>query len=575
MARLISICFCLAACSVSAQTNFPPIDLSNPTNVAIRAEQIRNACIQGRRKICGRVLEVSKAGLVVDSGYPTLLQPPLNHSWLTRGSAAPVRPPNLVEAAMPDTIAVGLVFLTDLPKRPAVHQYDYVALNGYPAGQYEYVPMAGVHKTLRKFSGGLETAVRLNLQAERQATNRPHAHLMMPDRADGPLPPLLSQTGAFKDTRNLIPSDGLMPYELDVSFWSDGAHKQRWMALPEGKIGFAAQGEWTFPNGTVFVKHFELATNDADPGQRRRLETRLLVRSTNGSVYGATYKWRPDNSDADLLPTNLTENVLIRTATGMRAQNWYYPSREDCKTCHTDRAGGVLGVKTRQFNPQILTEWNHLGFFDPAPSDAALASCQFLARLDDTNRTVEDRARSYLDVNCANCHRPGGTVAYFDARFDTPLEKQGLIDGPVLIEEGIDHARMIAPNDRWRSILYMRASSLEGYKMPPLARQTVDQAGMTLLRQWIESLGGRPVLAPPEFSLAAGNYPKPVDVTLTQSDPGAEIRYTLDGSIPGTTDPIYQKPIHLAASTTVRAKAFKNGYTRSITAQATFIVGEN
>jgi mono/diheme cytochrome c family protein len=197
-----------------------------------------------------------------------------------------------------------------------------------------------------------------------------------------------------------------------------------------------------------------------------------------------------------------------------------------------------------------------------------------LARPDDTSRSLEDHARSYLDVNCANCHRPGGTVAYFDARYDKPLEKQGLIDGPVLIDEGIDHARIIAPNDIWRSILYMRANTVEAIKMPPLARQTLDSAGMALLRQWIESLGGRPVLAPPDFSLAAGNYPMAIDVKLTQAEPGAEIRYTLDGSIPGSADPLYQRPLHLANSTTVRAKAFKNGYTRSITAQETFIVGE-
>jgi uncharacterized repeat protein (TIGR03806 family) len=449
-----------------------------------------------------------------------------------------------------------------------------VALNGYPAGQYEYVPLPGVHKTIRRFSGGLETAVRLNLQAELPTNRIPSAYLKMPERPDGPLPLLLSQTGAFKDTPNRVPTDGLIPYELNVAFWSDGARKQRWMSLPESRIGFATNGEWTFPAGTVFVKNFDLATNDSDPRQTRRLETRLLVRTANGSGYGATYKWRPDNSDADLLPTNLTENVVIRTSTGTRTQAWYYPSREDCRTCHTDRAGLVLGVKTRQFNRETLQAWSRQGLFDHPPSDEDLASCQFLARADDTSRTLEDRARSYLDVNCANCHRPGGTVAYFDARYDTPLAQQGLIDGPVLINEGIDHARMIAPNDRWRSILYMRANTVEGFKMPPLARQTVDQGGMTLLRQWIESLGGRPVLAPPDFSLAAGAYPKAIDVTLSEPEPGAEIRYTLDGSIPGTTDPIYKQPIHLANSTTVRAKAFKDGFTRSITAQETFVVGE-
>jgi uncharacterized repeat protein (TIGR03806 family) len=563
MARLILWWACLGAWSVSAQTN-----------LALRAEQIRTECIEGRRIICGRVLQITKTGLVVDSGYTNLLGPPFNHAWVTRANANPARPAALVEGAAPDAIAIGLLFLTDIPRRPAVHQYDYVAQHGYPAGHYDYVPVPGVTKTIRRFSAGLETAVRLNLQTELESRPKPAAYLHMPDRADGPLPSLLSQTGAFKDTRRLIPNDGLMPYELNVSFWSDGAHKSRWMSLPDAQIGFAPRGEWTFPAGTVFVKHFELATNESNPLQRRRLETRLLVRSADGSVYGATYKWRADNSDADLLPTNLTENVLIHTAAGDTTQAWYYPSREDCRTCHTDRAGGVLGVKTRQFSRDVLSGWNRLGIFDPPATDALLASCEFLAPPGDTNRNLADRARSYLDVDCANCHRPGGTVAYFDARFDTPLEKQGLIDGPVLIDEGIDHARMIAPNDRWRSILYMRANTVEPIKMPPLAHQIVDRAGMALLRQWIESLGGRTVMAPPDFSLTAGNYPKPIDVQLTQPEPGAEIRYTLDGSIPGTTDPLYQGPIHLANSATVRAKAFKTGYTRSITAQETFIVGE-
>jgi hypothetical protein len=73
------------------------------------------------------VLQVTKSGLVVDSGYPSLLQPPLNHSWVTRADVVPARPAALLEGTAPDSIAVGLVFLTDTPRRPAVHQYDYVA----------------------------------------------------------------------------------------------------------------------------------------------------------------------------------------------------------------------------------------------------------------------------------------------------------------------------------------------------------------------------------------------------------------------------------------------------------------
>jgi len=132
--------------------------------VANPAEAIRTRCIQGRRHVCGRVLQITPSGLVVDSGYTGLLQPPLNHSWLTRANVVPARPAALVEAAAPDSIAVGLLFLTDIPRRPSVHPYDYVALIGYPAGHCDYVPAPGVTNTIRRFAAGLETAVRLNLQ---------------------------------------------------------------------------------------------------------------------------------------------------------------------------------------------------------------------------------------------------------------------------------------------------------------------------------------------------------------------------------------------------------------------------
>jgi hypothetical protein len=188
------------------------------------------------------------------------------------------------------------------------------------------------------------------------------------------------------------------------------------------------------------------------------------------------------------------------------------------------------------------------------------------------SHSLEDRARSYLDANCAQCHRPGGTVAYFDARYDTPLARQGLIGGHVLIDERIDNSRVIAPNDIWRSILYMRTDTTEAFRMPPLARNTIDVDGMKLLRQWIESLPGAPVLPPPEVSPHGGNFDKPVEVSLT-SEPGAKIYYTIDGTVPTTSDLLYEKPVELTSPTIVRAKAFKPGFTRSITTQEIFLVG--
>ena len=122
----------------------------------------RAACIQGRRIICGRVLQITPAGLVVDSGYTGLLQPPLNHAWLNRATALPARPAQVLEKSTPDAVALGPLLLTDFPRRPAVHQYDYVTLQGYPAGHFDYVPLPGITNRLRRFAGGLETAVRLS-----------------------------------------------------------------------------------------------------------------------------------------------------------------------------------------------------------------------------------------------------------------------------------------------------------------------------------------------------------------------------------------------------------------------------
>ncbi|HVV72997.1 MAG TPA: chitobiase/beta-hexosaminidase C-terminal domain-containing protein, partial [Verrucomicrobiae bacterium] len=249
-----------------------------------------------------------------------------------------------------------------------------------------------------------------------------------------------------------------------------------------------------------------------------------------------------------------------------------------------DNAGGVLGVKATQINredPADRTEagnqlrrWTRLGLFEPAYREEDLSALPRLAPLDDRARSLEERARSYLDANCSQCHRPKGTVAYFDARFTTPLERQELVEGPVLIDQGVDHAKVIAPNDIWRSIAYMRVSTLEAMKMPPLAHETLDKEGIALLRDWINSLPGPPTLPPPGFSLPPGKYPSPIEVKLTEAEPGTVIRYTLDGSAPTSSDPGYKDAIKLTEPTTVRARAFKHGYTRSIPVQATFIIGE-
>lgn len=573
--------------AASANTPAAPKEINPEVAKAQRVEKIRLDCIQNRRLISGKILKIEPDGLIVDSGYTNLGRYPLNRSWLVPGTAIAARATNVIEGKQPDSICMGPVFLTDLPKvkgaKPKL--YDYVNLEAFPMGHCSYNSVGDLQRTVRRFSAKLVKAVQWQFQQESHGLDsRPpaKAYLSMPQRADGALPLLLSQTGAFADTRQLVPAGGLIPYDIIVPFWSDGAEKSRYISVPDGKIKFSPTDEWAFPRGTVFVKTFELPTDETNPSAKRRLETRLLVCDATGGVYGVTYKWRADNSDADLLSTNLTEPIPIRTATGVRTQMWYYPSRQDCLSCHAANAGLVLGVKARQLNREFafpsgvtdneLRAWNHIGLFDTNLDEADLKHIPTLASTDDTARTIEDRARSYLDANCAQCHRPKGTVAYFDARYSTPLAEQQLIDGPVLIDERIDSPRIIAPNDPWRSLLYMRANSTEAFKMPPLARNTIDQKGMNLLRQWIESLPGPPVLAPPDISPLGGNYDKPVKVVIN-AQAGATVRYTLDGTVPTTSDLLYQGPIQLTGPTILRAKAFKTGYKKSITTQQIFMIG--
>jgi hypothetical protein len=177
-----AILFFLAALVAQAQTNANPSSFSGeisnppvgtftnnyPTDAHLN-EQIRTACIEGRRSICGKILKVLPDGLVVESGYTNLVRYPLDHSWLVPGTVVVSHTTNLVESKEPGSICVGLVFLTGIPKlrgtsaRPKL--YDYVIIEGYPAGQYTYMSVGNIQRTVRRFSANILGAVKINLQA--------------------------------------------------------------------------------------------------------------------------------------------------------------------------------------------------------------------------------------------------------------------------------------------------------------------------------------------------------------------------------------------------------------------------
>lgn len=315
-----------------------------------------------------------------------------------------------------------------------------------------------------------------------------------------PEPPLLlSNTGAFSDLASLTPVPGVIPYDVIQPLWSDGADKRRWIAIPNDgypdtpgeTIDWSEEGNWTFPNGTVLIKHFEFSG--------RRLETRFLVRGVDGEWFGFTYRWLEDGTDAELLPGAPLDVTFTLDGQNL---NWHFPGRAECASCHTDATGKVIGVRTRHLNRNLFYEetgrtanqivtFNRLGFFSQPLDESILETVLTAASLSDRSATLEKRARSYLDINCSHCHQPEtATQASFDLRLQVPPWYQELINvDPSHSDLGIAGARLVSPGSVEKSILFHRTNSLEpGVAMPPLAKNVIDSAAIELLREWIESL---------------------------------------------------------------------------------------
>jgi uncharacterized repeat protein (TIGR03806 family) len=321
------------------------------------------------------------------------------------------------------------------------------------------------------------------------------------DAADA-LPSRLSQVGAFEDLASLRPIASLEPYSVQSPLWSDGAEKQRWMQLPSGQqIGFAPEGAWRFPEGTVLIKHFEMALDERVPGQRRRLETRLLVAAREGRYYGVTYRWNAEGTDAEPLLQSEEEMLDVTLADGsVRRQVYSYPGPGDCLVCHNAEAGFVLGVRTSQLNgarargaspDSLLLDWSARGLLDTPLDAATTADLPSLVPFDDESRSPEDRLRSYWDSNCSMCHGTVGSLrATWDARLQTPLERQGIVYGPLSGEAAlVSGSFVVAPGDLEHSAMWQRARSVEpALRMPPLGHRRVDAEYIELLEHWIASL---------------------------------------------------------------------------------------
>jgi uncharacterized repeat protein (TIGR03806 family) len=316
-------------------------------------------------------------------------------------------------------------------------------------------------------------------------------------------PTRLSDTGLFSDTASNKVAAGVVPYSVNSPLWSDNANKERYMAIP-GMLTIEHQRRngWEFPDGTVLVKTFALDLIAGDPTSRKRLETRLLHREQS-HWRGYTYLWNDEQSDAILLddPKGADREYTIREADGSsRKQIWHFPGRAECTLCHTMPLNFVLGTSTAQMNrlhdygngvvENQLSVFDKIGLFTKKIPKNGPAGMAKLAEPSDKKAPVEERARAYLHANCAHCHAKwGGGNAYFYFLSDLSLAETNSINvDPQHGDLGIKGAKVIAPGDPHRSLVYARMIRLGHERMPRVASNVVDQAGAALIAEWIKSL---------------------------------------------------------------------------------------
>ncbi len=302
------------------------------------------------------------------------------------------------------------------------------------------------------------------------------------------MPEKLSETGCFRKEDPSKPTAGLIPYGVNAALWSDGATKQRWMALPAGRsIQLTATGDFDFPPGSVLLKTFAL--DDV------RLETRFLVRHSKGDWAGYTYVWDEAGKDAKLLGIDTD----YRDVNG---QEWVFPSRKDCLECHTEAAGRALGPEALQLDGVFtyaegmranqMKTLGHIGVLEMPGAGAPPA----LARPENPlSGSVADRARSYLHANCAQCHRPGGAKdVSLDMRFETPLADMGLCNvKPSKNNYGLEDVKLLSPADPDNSMILVRMkSTVPSVRMPQIGTQVADMAGVALIEEWVRQIEACP-----------------------------------------------------------------------------------
>ncbi|MFT7640602.1 MAG: putative heme-binding domain-containing protein, partial [Pirellulaceae bacterium] len=321
--------------------------------------------------------------------------------------------------------------------------------------------------------------------------------LLPSDRRDtsASFPRKLSQTGLFKEipaVGDLTPADGVVPYEVKVPRWMDGATAKRWIAVPgksSGKVGYQSE----FPDGTVLVKHLTIRGKNS----ALRLETQLL-HNEHGTWNPYSYLWDDDGKEANLVDeAGAARTIFAQNGHGdLIERTWRVSAVNECRLCHNAGSNYVLGFVPNQLDlphPDAKSVHQAAALLKQGVVSnlAKLNDDDPLALVDphDDSHSIDDRARSYLHANCSMCHHPrGNAIVGFYLRRNMPLEKLKTDRGTIIGTFGMKDAKVIAGGDPYRSIMTYRMSKLGYGRMPYIGSQVVDSRGVALIQEWIRSL---------------------------------------------------------------------------------------
>lgn len=312
--------------------------------------------------------------------------------------------------------------------------------------------------------------------------------------------------GNFPGSHNI--ANGNQPlisisYDLNSPLFSDFMDKERIVFLPEGtEVNYREDQVFDFPEGTVISKTFRgtVGYNTSLAIQDKRIETRLLLLRSS-EWYAVSYVWNDKDTDA------LVAYGGAQIGMSREKEQFVYsvPSRNQCSQCHQIYEGEKqvlvpIGPRAKQLNKisnfttdgqNQLSHWKKLGILANLP----VFQIPRLTAYMDNSAHVEERARAYLDSNCAHCHRSNASGG-INSKLLLNSENKDLLSFGVCKQPGSAGKGGgkqlkfdIVPGKPEESILYYRMVTRDpGAMMPQIGRALSDPIGKDLIGNWIESM---------------------------------------------------------------------------------------